>query len=84
MEGKDDATPFVKYILQMVIAAYRDFEDRINIVDGKKPVAEQVRAAAGMKIGKFTKSEIMEIWPGLSRASAEKSLTALVNEGMIV
>lgn len=83
-EGNEDATPFIKYILQMVIAAYRDFEDRISVVDEKKPAIEQVRSAITMKIGKFTKSEIMELCPGLSKASVENALTALVNEGMIL
>ena len=83
-EGSEDATPFVKYILQMIIAAYRDFEDRISVVDEKKPAIEQVRTAINMKIGKFTKSEIMELCPGLSKASVENALTALVNEGMIL
>lgn len=50
--------PFVKYLLRIILAAYRDLENRINLVDDKLPAIEQVRAAINEKIGKFTKSEI--------------------------
>lgn len=82
-EGEDDPTPFIKYILKTIIAAYKDFEERIEIIDIKEPAIEQVRAAVYKKIGKFTKSEIMEMCPKLGRASVENSLTALVNEGVL-
>ncbi len=84
MDGEEDITPFIKYILQTVVAAYRDFEDRISIVDKKKPALEQVREAIELKIGKFTKSEIQEMCPGIGKTSIENALTALVNEGYIV
>ena len=82
-EGEDDPTPFIKYILKTIIAAYKDFEERIEIIDIKGPAIEQVRAAVYKKIGKFTKSKIMEMCPKLGRASVENSLTALVNEDVL-
>ena len=82
-EGEDDPTPFIKYVLKTIIAAYKDFEERIEIIDIKEPAIEQVRAAVYKKIGKFTKSEIMEMCPKLGRASVENSLTALVNEDVL-
>lgn len=82
-EGEDDPTPFIKYLLKTIIAAYKDFEERIEIIDIKEPAIEQVRAAVYKKIGKFTKSEIMEMCPKLGRASVENSLTALVNEEVL-
>ncbi|MFC2662022.1 MAG: Fic family protein, partial [Eubacterium sp.] len=83
-DGNEDATPFIRYMLQMVIAAYRDFEDRIEIVEEKKTAVDQVRAAINMKIGRFTKREIMELCPGLGKSSVENSLSALVKEGTII
>lgn len=82
-EGKNDARPFIKYILSLVLAAYRDFESRINLTEEKLTAIEQVRNAITEKIGKFTKSEIMELVPALGRASIENSLTKLVEEGFI-
>lgn len=75
--------PFVKYLLRIILAAYRDLENRINLVDDKLPAIEQVRAAINEKIGKFTKSEIMELVPSIGKASVENSLKKLAEEGVI-
>lgn len=82
-EGENDATPFIKYILRIILAAYRDFESRVNLVDEKLPAIEQVHNAVKEKIGKFTKSEIMELVPSIGKASVENSLKTLVEEGVI-
>ncbi|MFZ3132171.1 MAG: Fic family protein, partial [Desulfosporosinus sp.] len=82
-EGTNDSTPFIKYLLRIIVASYKDLEDRVSIVETKQLALEQVRMAVVMKIGKFTKSEIMELCPGLSKASVENSLTKLVEEGII-
>lgn len=83
-DNQNDPTPFVKYLLGIILSAYRDFEDRICIVDKKIPAVEQVRKAAMQKIGKFTKSEMMELVPTLGKASIENSLKILVDEGKII
>ena len=36
------------------------------------------------KIGKFTKSEVMELCPTISKASVENAIKQLVDEGLIV
>lgn len=82
-EGNNDSTPFIKYILGIILSAYRDFENRVDIFDEKLPAIEMVRKTTEQKIGKFTKSEIMELIPTVSKASIENSLTSLVNEGVI-
>lgn len=80
-ENENDPAPFIKYMLGIVLAAYRDFETRISLVDEKLPAIELVRKAVYEKIGKFTKSEIMELVPSLSKASVENSLTQLMKDG---
>ncbi len=82
-EGNNDSTSFIKYILGIILSAYRDFENRVDIFDEKLPAIEMVRRAIEHKIGKFTKSEIMEFIPTVSKASIENSLKTLVNEGVI-
>lgn len=82
-DGRNDSTPFIKYILGIILAAYRDFETRIDIVGKKIPAIEQVRKAINEKIGKFTKSEIMEFVPAIGKASVENSLKKLCEEGFI-
>lgn len=80
-EGTEDAVPFIKYILGTVLAAYRDFEDRFNIIEEKLPAVEIVRKATMNKLGRFTKQDIRELCPALSLSSVEGSLRKLVAEG---
>lgn len=82
-EGSNDATKFIKYILRIILSAYRDFENRINLVGEKLPAIELVRKAVLNKIGKFTKNEILELTPTISRASVENSLKKLTEEKII-
>ena len=30
-ENKEDVTPFIKYMLRVILAAYRDFEERVEL-----------------------------------------------------
>jgi Fic family protein len=80
-EGTDDPTPFIKYMLGTVISAYRDFEDRVELVDEKLPSIEMVRSAVRQKIGKFKKADVLELCPSLSAASVERSIKALCHSG---
>lgn len=82
-ENQEDATPFIKYLLRIILAAYRDFEERVELVSPKKSALETAKQAVDMKIGKFTKSDILELCPSLSRASVENSLKQLVDQGYL-
>ena len=83
-ENEEDPTPFIKYLLQTILAAYRDFEDRVALVDEKLPAIETVRRMVYNRIGKFTKSEVMELCPMLSKASVESAIKQLVEQGLLV
>ena len=80
-EGREDAVPFIKYLLGTILAAYKDFEDRFSIVEDKLPAIDMVRKATQNKIGKFTKQDIRELCPALSVSSIEGSLRKLVKTG---
>lgn len=82
-ENQQDDTPFIKYLLGTILAAYRDFEARVNMVGTKLSAKEQVEKAVQSKVGKFTKSEIMELCPEIGRGSVELALKALTEEGRI-
>ncbi len=82
-EGKEDALPFIKYLLGTILAAYRDFEDRYEIIGEKLPAVEMVRKAIHQRIGKFNKQDIRDLCPALSVSSIEGSLRKLVAEGVI-
>lgn len=82
-EEKDDPTPFVSYLLNIIEMAYDDFENRIEIVSKKLSVYDSIKNVIDMKIGKITKSEIAELCPLISLSSIEKVLAKMVKEGKL-
>ena len=83
-EGEEDVVTFIKYLLGTILAAYKDFEDRFEIIGEKLPALEMVRKATKNKIGKFSKQDIRELCPSLSISSIEGSLRTLVKEGELM
>lgn len=82
-ENNEDVTHFIKYLLRMILASYIDFEERVEYVDEKRPTIELIRNAVDNKLGKFTKSDIMELVPSLGKATIENTLKQLVEENYI-
>ena len=82
-KGKDNPESFIKYMLGTIISAYRDFEERVEIISSKVSAIEIVKKAISTVIGKFTKSQMVELCPSLSVKSIESSLKRLTDEGTI-
>jgi len=82
-EGKNDNTPFVKYLLGIILSAYREFEERLNLIDDKLSAIEMVEKVAKARLGKFTKSDIQEECPSLARQTIEKALKQLCDSGKL-
>lgn len=80
-EGTEDVVPFIKYILGTILAAYKDFEDRMALIETKLPAIEMVKRASENKIGRFDKQDIRELCPTLSDSSIEGALRKLVASG---
>ena len=67
-ENKNDYEPFVKYMLGVIVAAYRDFSSRVSLLTTQgmsKPdrVKEIIRAT----LGPITKTEILAKCPDISQ-----------------
>ena len=80
-DGNEDVVLFIKYLLRIILAAYKAFDDRFSIVENKLSAVEMVRKATLQKLGRFTKQDIRELCPSLSISSIEGSLRKLVEEG---
>lgn len=84
-EEENDYVPFVKYMLGVIVAAYREFESRVDILITKglsKP--ERVAEIIKGKLGKITKQEILEQCPDISEVTVQRALNKLVkNEDII-
>lgn len=77
-EGNEDNVPFIKYLLGTILAAYKDFEERFELIEEKLPAIEIVRKATKIKIGRFSKQDIRELCPSLSISAIEGALRKLV------
>lgn len=73
-EGTEDVVPFIKYLLGIILSAYKDLEDRFTLVETKLPALETVRRATLEKVGRFTKQDIRELCPSLRISSIEGAL----------
>lgn len=82
-EENEDVLPFIKYLLGIILAAYKEFEDRFTIIEEKLPAIEQIRKAILRKLGRFTKQDIRELCPSLSISSIELALRKLIEDGEI-
>ena len=82
-ESTNDNTPLVKYLLGIILAAYRDFEERLNLINDKISAIQAVENVIKNRIGKFTKSDIQEKCPALAHQTIEKALKKLCDNDMI-
>ena len=82
-EGAEDPLPFIKYLLGTILAAYKDFEDRVSLVEPKHSALEMVRQASLQKLGRFNKQDIRELCPTLSDSTIEGAFRKLLSLGEI-
>lgn len=84
-EDENDYEPFVKYMLGIITAAYRDFFERAKMVEEKKvPKPDRIEELIKNHVGTITKSEIIENTPGISQTTIQRTLTELVKKKKII
>lgn len=84
-EDENDYEPFVKYMLSVVVAAYRDFSARVALltVEGRsKP--DRIRELIKGTWGSITKNEILERCPDISQITVQRTLAELVENGQVI
>jgi Fic family protein len=84
-EGKNDYAPFVRYMLGIVVAAYREFESRASLIidsDFSKP--DRIRKVIKKSMGPITKSEIMKECPDISQVTVQRALGDLLKNEQII
>lgn len=84
-ENENDYAPFVRYLLGVIMAAYREFSSRVQLLTTSglsKP--ERVGEIIKGSLGKITKSEIMERCPDISQVTVQRALNSLLKSGQII
>lgn len=84
-EQENDYAPFVRYMLGVVVAAYREYESRVNLLtNAKLSKADRVREIIRDHIGPITKAEISSLCPDISEVTVERAIAELKNTGDIL
>ena len=81
--GADNPEAFIKYLLGTIIAAYRDFEQRIDIISDNATAIDIVKKTIDTILGKFNKAKIIELCPTLGIKSIESALKKLCDSVFI-
>ena len=72
------------YQLGVILAAYREFSDRVKIVGENTRKPNRVRDIIHDHLGKITKAEIMQQCPDISQTTIQRALNDLVKSGEII
>lgn len=84
-EGTNNYIPFARYLLGIIVAAYKEFASRVEIVINEKPSkGDRVREIIRQHTGHITKSEILEACPDISQVTVQRSLAELLERGDII
>lgn len=84
-EGENDPLPFIRYLLGILAAAYRELSARMEILAApelSKP--DRVRKFIRNTTGRLTKTEIMAGCPDVSQKTVERALTELMKNNEII
>ncbi len=84
-EEENNYEPFVRYMLGVIVNAYRDFSSRVKLLttsDLSKP--ERVREVVKDTLGTITKAEIAKKCPDISQITIQRALADLVASGDVM
>lgn len=84
-ENRNDCQPFLRYMLGIILNAYREFENRINcVVKEKLNKSERIKRVFVHRQGKIKKADIAEACPDISISMIERTLKNLLDNGEII
>lgn len=84
-EEENDYAHFVRYMLGVILSAYRDFSSRLRVLTASgmsKP--DRIREIIKDTLGKITKTEIMQKCPDISQVTVQRTLNDLVKNSDIL
>ena len=86
-DESNDPTPFIHYMLSVILACYTEFEERVQWIgiSGVSSTAyDIVKRYVENKIGKFTGAEVIANCPSIGRSSVLSALKKLTDEEFIL
>lgn len=84
-ENDNDYAPFVRYLLGTIVAAYREFSSRVQLlITSGMSKPDRIRELIKNSLGKITKTEIMEKCPDISQVTVQRTLIELQKNNEII
>ena len=86
-EEKNNPIPFIRYMLQILLACYTEFEERVGLMNESRngsTAYDIVKKYADEKLGRFTGADVVAHCPSIGRSSVLASLKKLTEEGIII
>lgn len=68
-------------MLPTFLVAYRVFTGKVLLINTKSSAVDYVKKAVKLKLGRFSKQDIVDLCPGISLSSIEGTLRKLVAQG---
>lgn len=83
-ENHNDYEPFTRYMLGVLLGAYREFSTRVEqlAIDGMSK-SDRVRKVIQDTLGTITKAEILAKCPNISQVTVQRALSDLIAANMI-
>ncbi len=85
LENENSYLPFVKYYLEIIFNAYKEFSSRVEHLQNRtlsKP--ERVKLLFDNTLQKLSKKDILEKCPDISMSTVEVTLSSLLKDGYII
>lgn len=84
-ENENAYEPFVEYMLGVILAAYREFSSRVEVlITSGKSKPERIREIIKGNLGTITKTEIMNRCPDISQVTVQRALADMLKTGEII
>lgn len=84
-EGENNYALFVRYMLGVIVNAYREFSSRVKLLTmSDLSKSERVREIIKETMGTITKTEIVKKCPDISKITVERAIADLVASGEVV
>lgn len=84
-EGENDYVPFIKYMLGVVAASYREFSSRVKLLTtAGLTKGDRIGEVIKQTVGTITKAEIMKKCPDISQITIQRALIELQEQEKII
>ena len=78
--GENDYEPFTRYMLGVIVAAYRDFSDRSQLLlNNDLSKYDRVKDVVKKHLGKITMAEIVQLCPDISKITIQRAVKDMLD-----